>query len=121
MAVHLDRIVEERLVKLVTALSEAFTPDADKVRAALKDIVNFHPEQTPIQFTDPDCHPMYSAADIKKRADVRQEIKDDAQAPFISESYLYTLLGKEDARTLLARFRRLFVALGVDEETLYPE
>jgi hypothetical protein len=33
--------------------------------------------------------------------------KGDEEAPFWSESFLYPLLGKEDARTLLAKLRRL--------------
>jgi hypothetical protein len=39
----------------------------------------------------------------------------DEQAPIMSEAFLYTLLGKEDARTVRARLRRLAEAAG------YPE
>ncbi len=36
----------------------------------------------------------------------------DERAPFFSETYLYSLLGKEDARTLLALMRPVFRAAG---------
>lgn len=114
----MDRMVEDRLEKIVSALAAAFTPDALAVRQALASIVNFHPSSTPLQFTDPNCHPMYMPKEAK-RADVRAEMRIDAAAPFVSEAYLYTLLGKEDARTLLGRFRRLCQALGIDENSLY--
>lgn len=38
---------------------------------------------------------------------------EDVKAPFFSESYLYNLLGKEDARTLIALTRKAFLSLGV--------
>ena len=40
---------------------------------------------------------------------------DDGQ-PFFSEAYLYNLLGKEDARTLLALIRHLLKSMGIDIE-----
>jgi hypothetical protein len=39
---------------------------------------------------------------------------EDCEQPFISEAYLYPLLGKEDARTLLALLTSAFKSLGVD-------
>lgn len=36
--------------------------------------------------------------------------------PFFSEAYLYNLLGKEDARTLLALMRKLCKSLGIEAE-----
>lgn len=44
--------------------------------------------------------------------------KGDEDAPFFTEAYLYTLLGKEDARTVLAYVRGLGVALGYSREDL---
>jgi hypothetical protein len=44
--------------------------------------------------------------------------KGDEDAPFFSEAYLYTLLGKDSARTLLARFRALGRALDIIENDL---
>ena len=37
----------------------------------------------------------------------------DEDAPFFTEAYLYNLLGKEDARTLLALMRPVFEEAGV--------
>lgn len=41
---------------------------------------------------------------------------EDCKQPFVSESYLYPLLGKEDARSLLGLLSRAFKSLGVDIE-----
>lgn len=41
----------------------------------------------------------------------------DEDAPFLSEGYLYPLLGKDEARTVLAMHQRVVRALGVDEMT----
>jgi hypothetical protein len=38
----------------------------------------------------------------------------DEEAPFMTEAYLYSLLGKEEARTVLAIGGRLRKALGMD-------
>lgn len=44
--------------------------------------------------------------------------KEDASAPFFSEAFLYTLLGKEDARSVLGLIHRLAEASGVDVYSL---
>lgn len=44
---------------------------------------------------------------------------EDEKAPFFSEAFLYNLLGKEDARTVLAYTRRIGEALGLDSEEFY--
>lgn len=44
--------------------------------------------------------------------------KGDEEAPFFSEAYLYNLLGKEEARTLLALVRRVGEALGLSWKEL---
>lgn len=38
----------------------------------------------------------------------------DENAPFFSEAYLYNLVGKEDARTILCLFENLARAAGID-------
>jgi len=38
----------------------------------------------------------------------------DENSPFFSETFLYTLLGKEDARTLLALMRKSLESVGID-------
>lgn len=40
----------------------------------------------------------------------------DEDAPFFSEGYLYNLLGKDDARTLLALMRPVWEAAGIETE-----
>ena len=39
--------------------------------------------------------------------------EDDEQAPFFSEAYLYNLLGKDDARSVLRVVREVLEAAGV--------
>lgn len=41
---------------------------------------------------------------------------EDCECPFFSESYLYALLGKEDARTLLALLHKAFLSLGINTD-----
>lgn len=43
----------------------------------------------------------------------------DEKAPLMTEAYLYNLLGKEDARTLLALVRRCAIAAGIDDMGLH--
>ncbi len=43
---------------------------------------------------------------------------EDADAPFFTEACLYNLLGKGDARTVLALVRNVGRALGIDERDL---
>lgn len=45
--------------------------------------------------------------------------KEDAEAPFFSEAYLYPLFGKEDARTVLAFLSGLRRVLSVDRPDVY--
>lgn len=51
-----------------------------------------------------------SYPDMKNVFNKKNEMyeRGDEKAPFFSEAYLYNLLGKEDARTLLALMRRAF-------------
>lgn len=44
--------------------------------------------------------------------------KGDEQAPFYSEAYLYNLLGKMDARTILSLMRQLGTKLGFSYEEM---
>lgn len=46
---------------------------------------------------------------------------EDCKQPFFSEAYLYSLLGKEDARTLLALLKQAFQSVGIDVEKYYDE
>lgn len=52
---------------------------------------------------------------FKQNADGADPTNDKLErAPFVSENYLYNLLGKEDARTFLALFNDLCQAIGVE-------
>ena len=69
---------------------------------ALFDMICFVPESAPAQFNVL-AHETFAA-------------KDDSSQPFFTEAYLYPLLGKEDARTLLALMRNVFESLGFSPE-----
>ncbi|MBK1667397.1 hypothetical protein CKO28_05055 [Rhodovibrio sodomensis] len=72
--------------------------------AAAMDIAFFTCQDKPMPFWPENLH--ISDADA-----------EDAHAPFMTEAMLYGLLGKEDARSLLNRFRTLMTALGYPEES----
>lgn len=73
--------------------------DRDAALAAAVDFALHQLEDTPIPFWPE--HRCESGAE-----------EGDRDAPFMSEALLYPLLGKEDARTLLARYEELVAALG---------
>lgn len=49
----------------------------------------------------------------KPAAEIRERMKGDEDVPFFTEAYLYTLLGKDHARSILAMMDRLREALGL--------
>lgn len=51
---------------------------------------------------------------LRKKNDLYDKGVEDPEVPFLSETYLYALLGKEDARTLLAYVDALFYGAGLD-------
>lgn len=53
-----------------------------------------------------------SCFELDKNSDMYEE--GDEKAPFFSEAFLYNLLGKEDARTLLCLFKNLLEKIGYD-------
>jgi len=58
---------------------------------------------------------------FKKSTNNEYYEKDDEKAPFFSESFLYNLLGKEDARTVLACLSNFIRAMGIDPDmTQWP-
>lgn len=52
---------------------------------------------------------------IREGKRVHMYSKGGETAPFMTESFLYTALGKEDARTLLALVRTVIEACGIDK------
>ncbi len=71
----------------------------DKDRA-IKELLEYVPENKDILDKDSDYY-----------------AKGDENAPFVSESYLYNLLGKEDARTFRALLKNVLEHLGVDRHS----
>lgn len=45
--------------------------------------------------------------------------KGDEEAPFLTEGFLYTALGKDDARTLLALVHHVVAACGIEEMSIH--
>lgn len=94
----MNRATEKSLDRIVDALASAFN---GHTKAALIDLLNWKPEDAP--------------RPIKGYGITATEMK---KVPFFCETYLYGLLGKEDARTLLAYTRRVCEAAGFDIDTL---
>lgn len=104
----MNKVTEEQVERVMGALADALSPQRAALKDALRMLVNFHPEDRPLQF------------DRKMSKQTGYEAGDE-KAPFISESYLYVLLGKEDARTVLAYVRRICEAAGFDLHDLYEK
>ena len=56
---------------------------------------------------------------IREGKRARMYAKDDEDAPLMTEAFLYTALGKEDARTLLALVHAVTDACGLDQMGIY--
>ncbi len=79
---------------------------------AIKSLVGWKPEMGGPRLENPPCGecgleklPYHEGAEAKTDHDFTEPFGDDV--PFMSEAYLYPLLGKEDARSLLAYTRRV--------------
>jgi hypothetical protein len=90
------------------------------VEEALLDLVSFRPMsgQYPLKTVSETVFGSASGYynDWKEREDT--EILLDEECPFFTEAFLYALFGKDSARDLLGRIRRLFEALGYTREDL---
>lgn len=53
-------------------------------------------------------------AELKKGNDHYSKEVNDKDMPFMSETFLYALLGKEDARSLLAYVRNILYSMGIE-------
>ena len=71
--------------------------DAKRLAEALDDLRKWVPEGVPEEV----------------RKDAEECGEDPTGIPFFTEAFLYPLLGKEDARSLLGRMRRLCDAAGI--------
>lgn len=103
---------EQHIQAAVAALVAAVLPDRVDTDEALERLLTFVPEDVPPQFTNPKVYP-YGPEHFDKK-----EQAEDAKQPFFSEAYLYTLLGKEDARSLRARMRQFLHVLGYTDERI---
>jgi len=56
---------------------------------------------------------------IREGKRARMFSEGDEDAPFMTEAFLYTALGKEDARTLLALVNAVVAACGLDQMGIY--
>lgn len=65
--------------------------------------------------------PMLQTEAIVDAFKLEPEWVEKQDVPFLSEAYLYPLLGKDDARTILSYFRKLIMACGYDEMELERE
>jgi len=102
--------VELNLVTPVWECGEfRIAPDTDELRGALKELIAFIPEGASPQ----------DYADIFGFS--LEDIGEETQVPFLSESFLYAALGKEDARTVRALFRQICEKLGFDFPVLELE
>lgn len=82
----------------------------DKAKLALRALLEWTPETRPIPF-QARYNPSNEGLAKHHWIVSQDELDEDAEAPFFSEAFLYNLLGKEDARSLLTRVRQLKEAL----------
>ena len=91
----------------VTAIVEKaeYVPDVEDTKAIFKDFLRFKLEGAPPR-------------GFKSSGGYE---KGDEDAPFYSEAYLYNLLGKDDARTVLAYLNNLMRISGLDPLQVHRE
>lgn len=85
----------------ISRIKDILMSDAAPMEQALRRLWSFRPETT-----------HYVAIGMKANDGYYTE--GDEKAPFFSETFLYSLLGKDDARTLLGRLREVSEAAGFD-------
>lgn len=121
-----DRIADEKIHAAVDALRAALIPNRDEVEAAVKSLAEWKPEiGSPAYFRALEKFVgtgMYTEAEHRcnQPGAYRHPRKCEAAGcepgsedmEFLSEGFLYPLLGKEDARSLIARIHTLLEAMG---------
>lgn len=83
----------------------------DELTKSLKELVNF-------KTGDGEGYPITSK-ELRQNEKAYGKIENDL--PFLCESTLYVLMGKEDARTLLSLLHNIGQASGIDIEELYED
>jgi len=102
------RELEGKLPVGVLVKSVQHVTDKTDMRAAFKRLLSWHTESTPLPF-------------LPKHRRASGAMAGDEKAPFVSETFLYPLLGKDDARTLLYKLREVMRVAGVDMDDLERE
>lgn len=99
-----NRHVEEKIEEKLSELRALLAPNAEQIADVLSRLMTWTPED--------------GASVLRATVKVHgyPYDPDDAKQPFFSEAFLYPLLGKEDARTLLGRLGALCDALGFDRQ-----
>lgn len=91
------------------------------MRAALLAILKWYPESVPM-LDDPPCTECgWQEGDHEAQRDHSFTAGPPAGVPFFTEAFLYDLLGKEDARSLLYLMRDIARAAGFDPRVLEGE
>lgn len=100
-----DQLTTPQLDQLVAGLSAVMTPDRARVKELCADLVNFKPEYVP-----------------RPLRGMGISHKEMQSVPFFCETFLYGLLGKDDARSILGRLNRICeAAAGCDMRDLWKE
>ena len=84
-----------KVVEAVAILAEALEEHGSELEAAFIDLATFCPEQTPDTVLED-----FKASDWKP-----------GTVPFFTEGYLYPLMGKDDARSILGLIRTVLKIL----------
>lgn len=90
----------------------------EKVKEALKKLMLWVPEGVPLKKISRINYPLKHFPK-KEYGDIY--VRGDDKSPFISEKYLYHLLGKEDARTLFGLIYRICEAADISMDDLEKE
>lgn len=101
---HDQRDLERTLPTTVVVKHVEYVPEPDDLRATLKKLLALKLEGVPEHFRK-----------------LSGYTKGDEEAPFFNEGFLYPLLGKDNARTVLARIKDLIRVAGFDPWELEQE
>jgi hypothetical protein len=97
--------VERTLPVETVLISAEYVPEKEDAKAIFKKLIRMKLESEPLRG--------FKSSDYYS--------KGDEDAPFFSESYLYPLLGKEDARTVLSYINNLMRFQGLDPMDVHRE
>ncbi|MCX6740903.1 MAG: hypothetical protein NTY61_00695 [Candidatus Parcubacteria bacterium] len=99
-----QRDLAMKLPRTIVIKSVEYIPEPEDLRVALKRLLRLRLEGAPEYFTK-----------------LSGYSKGDEEAPFFSEGFLYPLLGKGNARTVLTYIDKLILSAGLDPDDLEQE